>query len=61
MSHRKNFYRGPEPAWSGYSDQQLLDLQFCNLKLRIQDTVFPDRMDRLYRELSKRGIHFRPH
>ena len=61
MSYRKNFYRGPKPTWSSYTDQQLLDLRFCDLKLRAQDTVFPERMERLYRELSKRGIGFRPH
>lgn len=47
--------------WAEYSDQELLDLRFCDLGLKIQDTVFPRRMERIYKELADRGIRFRPH
>ena len=43
------------------SDDQLLDLRFCDLKLRIQGTELARAIERLYRELSMRGIRFRPH
>jgi hypothetical protein len=43
------------------SDDQLLNLRFCDLKLRIQGTELAGAIERLYRELSMRGIRFRPH
>ena len=43
------------------SDDQLLNLRFCDLKLRIQGTELAGAIARLYRELSMRGIRFRPH
>jgi putative zinc-binding metallo-peptidase len=43
------------------SDDQLLSLRFCDLKLRIQGTELAGAIERLYRELSLRGIRFRPH
>jgi hypothetical protein len=48
-------------AWEGLSDEQLLSLRFCDLKLRIQRTDLKDAIERLYGELSMRGIRFRPH
>jgi hypothetical protein len=48
-------------AWETLSDEQLLSLRFCDLKLKIQGTALEDAIERLYRELSMRGIHFRPH
>jgi hypothetical protein len=43
------------------SDEQLLGLRFCDLKLRIERTPLTKRVRRLYRELDKRQIGFRPH
>ena len=48
-------------AWETLSDEQLLSLRFCDLKLKIQGTELEEAIERLYRELSMRGIHFRPH
>jgi hypothetical protein len=48
-------------ALQGLSDDQLLNLRFCDLKLRIQGTELAGAIERLYRELSMRGIRFRPH
>jgi len=43
------------------SDEQLLGLRFCDLKLKIDRTPLARRVRRLYRELDKRHIGFRPH
>jgi hypothetical protein len=43
------------------SDDQLLSLRFCDLKLSIAGTELQDAIERLYRELSMRGMRFRPH
>jgi hypothetical protein len=43
------------------SDDQLLSLRFCDLKLSIQGTDLQAAILRLYRELNMRGIRFRPH
>jgi hypothetical protein len=43
------------------SDDQLLGLRFCDLKLKIERSPVAKRVNRLYRELEKRQIGFRPH
>src|SRR5450631_35875 len=48
-------------AWETLSDDQLLSLRFCDLKLSIPGTDLADAIERLYRELEMRGIRFRPH
>jgi hypothetical protein len=48
-------------AWAALSDDQLLSLRFCDLKLSIQGTELEGAVLRLYRELGMRGIRFRPH
>jgi hypothetical protein len=48
-------------AWEALPDEQLLDLRFCDLKLVIQGTELQDAILRLYGELERRGIRFRPH
>ena len=53
--------RAPRHAWETLSDDQLLSLRFCDLKLKIQDTELQEAILRLYRELAMRGIRFRPH
>lgn len=47
--------------WQSYSDDELLDLRFCDLKLKISDTLLQDRIELLYDELKSRGIRFKPH
>src|ERR1700682_3982255 len=51
----------PQYAWETLSDDQLLSLRFCDLKLKLQGTELEDAIQRLYRELSMRGLRFRPH
>src|ERR1700724_2866872 len=53
--------RQPRYAWETLSDEQLLSLRFCDLKLKVQGTGLEDAVQRLYGELSMRGIRFRPH
>jgi putative zinc-binding metallo-peptidase len=48
-------------SWTRLSDDQLLGMRFCDLKLKIERTPLAARVRRLYRELDKRQIAFRPH
>ena len=48
-------------AWETLSDEQLLSLRFCDLKLSIEGTDVQRAVTRLYGELATRGIRFRPH
>ncbi|MCC9600649.1 putative zinc-binding metallopeptidase [Stieleria sp. JC731] len=43
------------------SDDELLDMRICDLKLSIRDTILETRIDQLNRELADRGLKFRPH
>src|SRR5712671_607014 len=43
------------------TDNQLLDLRFCDLSLRITGTPLEQRIRKLYRELAERKLRFRPH
>ena len=47
--------------WMRLSDEELLKLRFCDLKLEIDRPSLRRRIVRLYQELENRGIHFRPH
>ena len=50
------------PAWTRLPDQELLKLRFCDLGLRrIERAPLRSAVDRLYAELARRGIRFRPH
>ena len=54
--------RRREPAWADWTDDQILDLRFKDLHLRIEKTELEQRIDRLYGELETAGItKFRPH
>jgi hypothetical protein len=43
------------------SDDELLDLRFCDLHLSIEGTFLQGRIRSLYDELEARGIAFKPH
>lgn len=47
--------------WTRLSDEELLKLRFCDLKLSIDRPTLQRQIGRLYKELENRGIHFRPH
>jgi hypothetical protein len=65
-----SYHRGGRPTsrpdrqpyvWETLSDEQLLSLRFCDLKLAIAGTELESAIERLYSELAMRGIRFRPH
>jgi hypothetical protein len=61
---RRSPYAGSRPnalPWTRLSDEALLSLRFCDLKLSIERSPLQRRVDRLYSELQGRGIQVRPH
>ncbi|MHC4972350.1 MAG: putative zinc-binding metallopeptidase [Planctomycetota bacterium] len=50
-----------DPPWARLPDEKLLDLRFCDLDLRIEGTWLEEMIAKLYDELERRGIRFRPH
>src|SRR5262249_2909199 len=50
-----------EPAWAGWSDEQLLDVRLRDLDLRIEGTDLHAHIEQLYQELEEHGVRFRPH
>jgi hypothetical protein len=60
-STRPTRVRRATRSWTRMSDEQLLGLRFCDLKLKIERSPLAKRVSRLYRELDKREIKFRPH
>ncbi|MEJ2231436.1 MAG: hypothetical protein P8X46_09675, partial [Nitrospirales bacterium] len=50
-----------EPEWVSWSDEQLLDLRLCDLKIQIRGTELGKCVRQLYRELKSQGLLFRPH
>jgi hypothetical protein len=49
-----------EPEWTGLSDEQLLELRICDLRLRIAGSELESRIETFYRELDDRKIAFKP-
>src|SRR5437868_5325409 len=47
--------------WTRLSDENLLELRFCDLKLSLERSPLARRVKRLYAELENRGIQFKPH
>jgi Putative zinc-binding metallo-peptidase len=47
--------------WARLDDEQLLDLRFCDLGLRLEGTPLERRIAKLHAELGARGLRFRPH
>src|SRR3982751_6228448 len=43
------------------TDEQLLDLRFCDLPLSLKHSSIAPYIERLYRELASRGLNYRPH
>jgi len=50
-----------EPAWTGLEEEALLDLRFCDLRLSLANSRLEASIERLYGELARKGIRFRPH
>jgi hypothetical protein len=49
------------PAWTRLEDEELLGLRFCDLRLSLADSRLEASVERLYGELARKGIRFRPH
>ena len=47
--------------WAGLTDTELLQVRFCDLGLKLRGTPLQTRLNRVYGELERRGLHFRPH
>src|SRR4051812_31404453 len=60
-STRTTRVRRAARSWTRMTDEQLLGVRFCDLKLKIERSPVAKRVRRLYRELDKRQIGFRPH
>ncbi|MCA9075984.1 MAG: putative zinc-binding metallopeptidase [Planctomycetaceae bacterium] len=58
---RKRGGRFGNPELAELSDEELLDLRFCDLKLSIEGTPLEERIDQLYRELEAKRLSVRPH
>jgi len=50
-----------QPRWSRWSDEELLALPFSALRLSIEGTPVEAHVARLFAELERRGLGFRPH
>lgn len=48
-------------GWSRLSDEELLKMRFCDLKLSIERSPLARHLRRLYADLERRGISVRPH
>lgn len=59
MTKRRS--RRGEPLWVRLPDDELLDWRICDLGLEIEGSVLEKHIERLYGELAKREITFRPH
>lgn len=47
--------------WEDFSDEELLDLRFCELKLSLEQGPLALAIEQLYSELSAKRVAFRPH
>jgi hypothetical protein len=50
-----------EPAWTRLDDEELLGKRFCDLRLTLSGSPLEHSVRRLYGELARKGIGFRPH
>lgn len=51
---------GPS-QWQDLDDASLLRLRFRDLRLKLEDSLIGPDVERLYSELERRGIRFKPH
>jgi Putative zinc-binding metallo-peptidase len=53
--------RSARREWWKLSDGEILQMRFCDLKLRLADSPIAAPVQRLYAELDRRGLSFHPH
>ncbi len=61
LNPRRPALRARRLPWTRLSDEQLLGLRMCDLRLDLQKSPLKRHVKRLYNELNERGIRFRPH
>ncbi len=61
MPKRPLSTKSRQPEWVRWPDHRLLDLRLCDLNLRIQGSRLEPLIRRLYAELRRRKLKFRPH
>ncbi len=61
MTKRRRSALKRASALERLDDAALLARRFCELPLRVQDTIAWPEVERLYSELERRGLRFRPH
>jgi hypothetical protein len=47
--------------WTRYSTERLLQQRICDLRLSLDSSPLAKQINRLYRELEKKGLIFKPH
>jgi hypothetical protein len=47
--------------WARFTDEQLLRMRFCDLRLTIERSALAPHVRRLYADLERRGLPLRPH
>ncbi len=50
----------PDPEWAQVSDEKLLEIRICDLKLKIEGTELESRIQHFYKELEDREVSFKP-
>ena len=50
----------PQPRWSKFSDEELLEMRICDLELSFEETPLVQMRDQLYAELQERDLRIRP-
>jgi hypothetical protein len=58
---RRGAARAAAHSWARLSDEELLKLRFCDLKLAIGRSQLAGYVRQLYADLERRGIRVRPH
>lgn len=52
----------PNPhAWARLTDERLLDVRLCDLRLHVETSPLEPRVGQLYDEMRRAGLRFRPH
>jgi hypothetical protein len=61
VQRRRSTPRARRLDWTSLSDEELLQLRMCDLRLELRRSPVQRYVKRLYSELDERGIRFRPH
>lgn len=61
MAARRAARRKQAPWWIELPREELLDVRLCDLGLTVAGTALERRVERLYEDLARRGLRFRPH